>query len=391
MGDGSVCLMRTRAFITSFSLHLGLLTGWLSSAEWMLDVIGAGATASSKVDWREAWANSSQEKAFRHELERIHTEGRRRPPVAAAQKSAFATSWGYQLLTNTQRLFTAYWRNPTYVMSKLVLNLAGGLFIGFTFFKAKDTIQGTQNKLFAIFMSSILSVPLANQLQVVWIDVRNVYEVREAPSRMYSWTALVASQILVEIPYNILGSGLFFVCWYWTVGFETSRAGYTYILFGLVFPVYYTTIGQAVASMAPTAVIASVLFSALFSFVIAFNGVLQPARLLGWWFWMYRLSPYTYLIEGLLGQAVGRQEINCAQTELVMVQPPSGQTCSQYLQAYIDQAGGYLTNPDASSGCEFCSSRTTDEFLQSSFNIFYEHHWRNLGIVAAFCVFNVSN
>ena len=32
------------------------------------------------------------------------------------------------------------------------------------------------------------------------------------------------------------------------------------------------------------------------------DGVVQPFRLLGWWQWMYRLSPYTYLIEALLGQ-----------------------------------------------------------------------------------------
>ena len=32
------------------------------------------------------------------------------------------------------------------------------------------------------------------------------------------------------------------------------------------------------------------------------NGVLQPFSQLGWWRWMYRLSPFTYLIEGLLGQ-----------------------------------------------------------------------------------------
>ena len=32
------------------------------------------------------------------------------------------------------------------------------------------------------------------------------------------------------------------------------------------------------------------------------DGVLQPFRLLGWWQWMYRLSPFTYLIEALVGQ-----------------------------------------------------------------------------------------
>jgi ATP-binding cassette subfamily G (WHITE) protein 2 (SNQ2) len=38
-------------------------------------------------------------------------------------------------------------------MSKLALNVFAGLFIGFTFFKADDSILGSYNKLFAIFMS----------------------------------------------------------------------------------------------------------------------------------------------------------------------------------------------------------------------------------------------
>ena len=41
-------------------------------------------------------------------------------------------------------------------MSKLLLNILAGLFIGFTFFKADNSIQGSQNKLFAIFMGELL-------------------------------------------------------------------------------------------------------------------------------------------------------------------------------------------------------------------------------------------
>jgi len=102
----------------------------------------------------------------------------------------------------------------------------------------------------------------------MYIDIRSVYEIRERPSRMYNWTALIVSQILVELPWNIMCSSLFFLCWYWTVGFPTDRAGYTYLMYGIVFPMYYTTVAQAVASMAPSAVISSLLFSALFSFVV---------------------------------------------------------------------------------------------------------------------------
>ncbi|KAF5379148.1 hypothetical protein D9615_006042 [Tricholomella constricta] len=357
-------------------------------AEFMLDVIGAGATATSAINWHDVWSSSEESKRLQREVDDIHTKGRNRPPVEATLHSEFATSWLNQTALLFRRNLEAYWRDPTYLMAKLVLNVVGGLFIGFTFYKSKDTQQGTQNKLFAIFMATILSVPLSNQLQVPFIATRSIYEIRERPSRMYSWTALVTSQLLIELPWNILGSTLLYFCWFWTVGFSSSRAGYTYLVLGIIYPLYYTTIGQAVAAMSPNAEIAALLFSFLFSFVIMFNGVLQPFSQLGWWRWMYRLSPYTYLIEGLLGQAIGRQDLQCAPVEFVTLNPPSGQTCRQYLDAFMSAAGGYLTNPDASSDCQFCSVRSSDQFLALNFNIFYDHRWRNVGFMLAFVIFN---
>ena len=95
-------------------------------------------------------------------------------------------------------------------------------------------------------MATIISVPLVQQLQGPFIHMRSLYEVRERPSRMYSWTALVTSQILAEIPWNIVGSSLFYLCWYFTVGFptEANRAGYLYLALAIIFPWYYTTVGQ---------------------------------------------------------------------------------------------------------------------------------------------------
>ena len=52
------------------------------------------------------------------------------------------------MVTLLKRDMERHWRDPTYLMAKLMLNIVGGLFIGFTFYQAKDSIQGTQNKLF---------------------------------------------------------------------------------------------------------------------------------------------------------------------------------------------------------------------------------------------------
>ncbi|KAI0342389.1 pleiotropic drug resistance ABC transporter [Trametopsis cervina] len=362
-----------------------------NAAEYILQVIGAGATATADRDWHAIWKQSPEAAGLQNEIERIHAEGRQRPPVSTTLEQTFATSWGYQVATLTQRDVQTHWRDPTYIMAKIALNIVAGLFIGFTFFKAKDSIQGTQNHLFSIFMGTIISVPLAQQLQIPYIAMRDLYEVRERPSRMYSWTALLTSQILAEIPWNVLGSSIFFLCWYWTVGFDSTgpRAGYVYLFLGVLFPLYYTTVSQAIASMAPNTQISALLFSFLFSFVLIFNGVLQPFRQLGWWKWMYHVSPYSYLIEGLLGAAIGNKEINCAPVEFVRLTPPSGLNCSAYLDPFINSAGGYLLDGSATDQCAICPYRTTNQFLSNSFSIEYSHRWRNVGIFAGFVVINI--
>jgi ATP-binding cassette subfamily G (WHITE) protein 2 (SNQ2) len=114
----------------------------------MLDVIGAGATAVSDRDWHDVWLNSAERKNLEADIEKIHTEGRTRPPVGATLKTQFATSWLYQTRALFKRQHLAYWRDSTYLLSKLSLNIIGGLFIGFTFFKSKNTLQGSQDKLF---------------------------------------------------------------------------------------------------------------------------------------------------------------------------------------------------------------------------------------------------
>ncbi|KIJ59863.1 hypothetical protein HYDPIDRAFT_99818, partial [Hydnomerulius pinastri MD-312] len=356
-------------------------------AEYALDVIGAGATSHATTDWFDIWKKSPESAELQSYVDHIH--GCSNSPTHSNKRAEYQTSWFHQVKTLVERGFTSYMRSPTYILAKLVLNLVGGLCNGFTFFQMNDSLLGTQNKLFAIFIATFLCVPLVNQLMGTFIDVRTIYELRERPSRMYKWTALIASQLIVELPWNILGSSLFFFPWFWIVGFPSTRAAYTFLTYCVIFPLYYTTIGQAVASVAPSPFVASLIFATLFAFVVIFNGVMQPFKQLGWWKWMYHVSPFTYLEEGLLGQAIGTQQVNCSPTELVSLNPPDGLTCSAYMQPFVDAAGGYLTNPNATSSCEYCAYYTTDEYLADNFSIEYIHHWRNLGILVGIIVFNV--
>ena len=119
-----------------------------SRAEYILDVIGAGATATTDTNWNDVWKRSPEARVLEEELDTLLQEGRKRHAVDTELHSEFSTSWLYQVKTLWEREMIRHWRDPTYMVAKLALNVVAGLFIGFTFFQAKDSIQGTQNHIF---------------------------------------------------------------------------------------------------------------------------------------------------------------------------------------------------------------------------------------------------
>lgn len=72
--------------------------------------------------------------------------------------------------------------------------------------------------MFAIFMLLVILPNLAQQMMPHFVTQRALYEVRERPSKAYSWKAFMLASILVELVYNILMSVPAFFCWYYPIG-----------------------------------------------------------------------------------------------------------------------------------------------------------------------------
>lgn len=95
-------------------------------AEFMLEVIGAGAMTTSEQDWHSIWKCSREAKQVQREVDAIHMDGSNRPPAGTSHHSEFAASWGYQTVELLRRNAQRHWRDPTYLMAKLALNISGG-------------------------------------------------------------------------------------------------------------------------------------------------------------------------------------------------------------------------------------------------------------------------
>jgi ABC-type multidrug transport system permease subunit len=113
-----------------------------------------------------------------------------------------------------------------------------------------------------------------------------------------------------------------------------------------------------------------------------------PSTLPGFWIFLYRVSPFNYLIGGILSTALANTNVVCASNEYLHFNPTSG-TCTDYMAPYINAYGGYLENPNATVDCSFCSISSTNDYL-ASVTVKYSQAWRNLGLMFAYISFNIA-
>jgi ATP-binding cassette subfamily G (WHITE) protein 2 (PDR) len=371
-------------------------------AEWMLHVIGAAPGSVSKYDYAEIWNNSAERQEVRNEIERMKKEYGASDDNTHDSSESHGSEFAMPLITQyilvTKRVMEQYWRTPTYIWSKLGLAIFSGLFNGFSFFKADNTLQGMQNLMFSIFMFLMIYNSCIQQLIPFFVTQRNLYEARERPSKIFSWKAFVAAQITAEIPWQIVAATLAFFCWYYPTGMyhnatftdQVHQRGGLMYFYVIMFFVYIGSMGQMCIAGIELGDTAANMASLLFTMCLIFCGVLAPPQSMpGFWIFMYRVSPFTYLISGMLAVGIANSPVQCSAVELVHMNPPLGQTCGEYLADYIQMAGGYVQNPDSTTNCGFCTIADTNQFL-AGVESFYRYRWRNFGIFFCYIAFNVT-
>lgn len=221
---------------------------------------------------------------------------------------------------------------------------------------------------------------------------RTIYEIRERDSNMYSWAILILANILAEIPYHVVLGVMTFAIFNYTVfGIRSPEDQGLVLLLLVYFYILAGTFAHMVVVPLPDATTASRVTTILFSMMILFAGVFQiPTALPGFWIFMYRVSPMTYLVGGIAVSGLSGNPIVCSQAELAVFNPQIGETCGTYLQPYLEQgAPGTLLNPDATVDCSYCPLRYADQVLARS-GMYYDERWRDWGVGFAYIGFNIA-
>ncbi len=306
----------------------------------------AAPGSTTDLDWFKTWRDSPEFDAVHGELQRLKDE-----PVGTPQKGAdpgsyreFAAGFWTQFGQVLYRLFQQYWRTPSYIYSKTSLCVLVALFIGFVFFQVGNSMQSLQNQMFAIFNILTIFGQLVQQTMPVFVVSRSLYEVRERPSKVYGWRVFMLSQIVVEICYNSLCSVLMFFCWYYPVGLyrnaeaagQVTERGALMFLLLLGFLLFTSTFTDFIIAGFSDAEAGANVANLLFTLCLIFCGVLaNPNTLASFWIFMYRVSPFTYMVSAMLSTGVANTNVVCAANELVQFQPLNGTSCGQYMDVWL--------------------------------------------------------
>lgn len=114
-----------------------------------------------------------------------------------------------------------------------------------------------------------------------------------------------------------------------------------------------------------------------------------PKDLPGFWIFMYRVNPFTYIVEGFLGTTLANAPVTCADSEILTFSSPEGSTCAEYMTAYINRVGGQLVNFSQDGyECSFCPITDTNAFL-ASISVDWENRWRDFGLLWVYIGFNI--
>ncbi|KAG2418795.1 hypothetical protein HFD88_001896 [Aspergillus terreus] len=362
-------------------------------AEFILET-AAKATKKdgTAFDWNEEWRNSEQNRKILDEIQQIRDERSKIPIEENAVQYEFAAPTWVQTRLLTERLFKQYWRDPSYYYGKLFVSVIIGIFNGFTFWMLGNSIASMQNRMFSIFLIILIPPIILNSVVPKFYINRALWEAREYPSRIYGWFAFCTASIVCEIPMAIVSALIYWLLWYYPVGFPTdsSSAGYVFLM-TMLFYMFQASWGQWICAFAPSFTVISNVLPFFFVMCNLFNGIVRPYKdyPVFWKYWMYYVNPVTWWLRGVISSVFPSVQIDCASQEATHFNPPPGQTCQQYAGNFVSNIAGvgYLLNGDATEDCQYCPYSNGSEYMQT-LNVHDGDKWRCFGIFLAFVIIN---
>ncbi|PNT75620.1 ABC transporter G family member 36 isoform X4 [Brachypodium distachyon] len=284
------------------------ITDGYNPATWMLEVTTVSQEQILGIDFSDIYKKSElylRNKALIHGLS---------TPPAGSGALYFPTkhsrSFFTQCLACLWKQNLSYWRNPQYnavrfFSTSIIALLFGTIFWGLGTKREKP--QDLFNAMGSIY-ATVLTIGVLNSASVqpvVAVERTTFY--REKAAGMYSAFPYAFGQVVIEIPYTLVQSGIYAVIAYPMIGFEWTVPKFFWYLFFIYFTLlYFTFYGMMAVGVTENHTIASIVSSSCYAVWNLFSGFVIPrTKIPIWWRWYYWLCPVAWSLYGMVVSQYG--------------------------------------------------------------------------------------
>ncbi|CAD6885875.1 unnamed protein product [Tilletia laevis] len=359
-------------------------------AEYILEVASGGK--SRGIDWADKWTESTEAENVRTHIKEIIDERKARPASDDPRsKREFAADSYTQLAEVTKRQFRDMWRDSSFTYGILFSNFITAFVAGGAFANLGYSPTQYQNRVFVVILIMLNFPAMVNSFISKSFELRMLYQMRESPSKVYSWPIFIASIMITSVPVAIVAS----IIWFLPAFFIPYHSRDTYVagfffLNNLTMMFFMIGFSLLLALSCPTPVTASHLLPFLLPVLFCSNGVIVPHNVMRepWHSFVYYVNPVTYFVRAQLSNIFHNEPVICSQEDLSIFNAPAGQTCDAYAGAWAQSAGGYLVEQGANL-CGYCQYSSGDQFAQG-LNADYGFKWQDWVIFLAFTISNLA-
>ncbi|RZC83900.1 hypothetical protein C5167_046685 [Papaver somniferum] len=295
-------------------------------ATWMLEVTAPSVETQLKVDFAQAYANSTLYQRTQELINELSS------PVPGSEDLHFPTKYSQGFPTQCIACFRkqhwSYWRNPQYNSVRFLMTFMFGFLFGVIFWdKGRQTgkQQDLLNLLGAMYAAVMfLGATNASSVQSVVSIERTVFY-RERAAGMYSSLAYAFSQVAIEIIYVAIQTLVYTLLIYSMIGFEWQLHKFIWFYYFIFMCfVYFTMCGMMMVALTPGYQMAAIVMSFIYTLWNLFAGFLIPRpQIPVWWRWYYWASPVSWTLYGLVTSQVGDKNTPLeipGQAEKIMLQ-----------------------------------------------------------------------
>ncbi|KAI3684270.1 hypothetical protein L6452_33491 [Arctium lappa] len=299
-------------------------------ATWMLEISSSAQELALGIDFTAIYRNSDLYRRNKVLIAELSV------PSPGTNDLYFPTQYSQpfliQCIACLWKQRWSYWRNPPYTAVRFAFTTFIAIMFGTMFWDLggkKRTERDIVNAMGSMYAAVLfLGVQNASSVQPVVSIERTVFY-RERAAGMYSALPYAFAQVLVEIPYVLVQSGVYSVIVYAMIGFEWTAAKFLwYFFFQFCCLLYMTFYGMMSVAITPNASIAAIIAASFYAIFNLFSGFIIPRpRIPVWWRWYYWGNPMAWTIYGMVASQFGDLDDELA----------NGKT----VKGYLDEHYGY--------------------------------------------------